>query len=505
MSEEQMDLGSMAILIDIDILLEKNLDVSILGNNLQEKSRECSSLSAGITYRGNTNNVNEPYKPLDAFSHLKNAYKALILVVPENIDELIDDYVKDPMEEDNPNVKTVTKYLTSSQLFNHTIGHCYIVWDKDQDVCGIWELCIHREKGLGLGSIFMETLLDTLTLNIPSTTLLWLIVSLNNSMFRSAVSLYTKYGFDNPFMYKNDPFTKNDWNTIGGGVQLTRRNEYIDPEDIQKEEARNEVYYIIYENINIRKNLSEKFCRINLKYNTSFGRWLSKLPKGNLTLNFDKTLTQKELGGIMTVDNIHQIQDTYAWELILDKDYETIIGTEDQVNIVEGRYTFHTHPINTILSRDLVLATPSAKDFSGFLHLALNKNAVFHSVITEEGIYILSLHPMWLTEQNFELLKKYPPYNEIVQGMEWNQMGFIQDKNVRTGDLVSRYLKKVEEQQQKILNGKPIFTVQFLYWSDIFLNKYFSVGYPTIHGECFPTERNILQFNKLYPANAVPI
>lgn len=496
-----MDLGFMALVFDIDILVNKKLDFSILANNLQEKHKKCEFLSTGSTYEENMD-----YKPLDAFSHLKDILKALILVVPDNIDLLIDDYVTDTMDEDNTNIRTVTKYLTSSQLFNHTLGHCYIVWDKEQDICGIWEICIHKEKNFGFGGIFMETLLDTLTLNIPSTALLWLAVSLQNQMFQSAVSLYTKYGFDNPFMYKNDPFTFINWNNMGGIIQLTRKNEYIDPKDIQKEEARNETYYIINENINIRKNsLSEKFCRMNLKYDISFARWLSKLPKGNLTLNPDKTLTQKELGGVMTINNIHQIQNTYGWELILDKNYETVIGTEEQVNIVEGRYTFHTHPINTIQNKDLVIAIPSAKDFVGFLSLALTKNAIFHSIITEEGIYILSLHPIWLSEQSFEVLKKKPPYNLIIQGMDWNQMGFIQDKNTPISELVPKYLLKVEEQQQKIFKGNPIFTVQFLSWYDIFINKYFSIAYPTIYGECFPTERNILEFNKLYPTYTVPI
>lgn len=491
MNYDTMDIGYTSIILDLDILV--NLDIDILKNNLRQKHNNSIFLSPGITYT-----KNESYIQIDSISNIQNAYKALILIAPDTIDTLIDD----TMEIDD--MDNVNKYIYSSDLFNHTIGHCYIIWDKDRDICGIWEVCLHNNTSIESGNYFIETLLDSLAVNIPSTTSLWIGVSLNNNIFWDIISLYTTFGFKEPFMFKNDPFTKNDWNTMGGIVQFIRKNQYIDTKNIQSEKVKTEVFYIITENRNIR-SLTTKNCSINLRFNTSFAKWLSKVPFGNLTLNHDKTLSQKELGGVLIIDNIYiNNQQKFIGELVLNTKYNTIIGTERQVNIIEGRYTFHSHPVNSI-DTNLALATPSAKDFAGFLFLALSKNAIFHSVITEEGIYIISLHPKWITEEIIKQLKSNPPYKIVQENMEWNNIGFIQNKNKLPKELIPDYLEKIQKQQLQIFLGKEIFYVQFLDWQSVLTGKDTTIWYPTINDECFITEKNITVFNKFFPSQKIPI
>jgi hypothetical protein len=108
-----------------------------------------------------------------------------------------------------------------------------------------------------------------------------------------------------------------------------------------------------------------------------------------------------------------------VWDLIVNID-SLSYGTEEEVDVPDNKYSFHTHPksiYNTPLpvpmdkitigptapSRIIKVGHPSGRDYYGTLFKMLMYDITFHTVVAPTGLYIISLNPYWI--QNSEKLK----------------------------------------------------------------------------------------------------
>lgn len=263
-------------------------------------------------------------------------------------------------------------------------------------------------------------------------------------------------------------------------------------------------------------------CTLSLSFNKNFAEWLHALPQENLTINNDGTITQKELGGVMDLTTLYedQVNKTYHWELDLDNNYHFQLGTESQVNITEGKYTFHSHPIQIIEERKLKIGMPSGADFRGFLGLALSQASVMHTVVAQEGLYIISLSNELLLYPNYiQLLENTPDlYNEVAKQFEW--INIVRDIRNLEGrqDLGDTPLYPQEiEAYVVIINTKrlsqwgqggafglpPIFNIQFFNWDQIFDYQIFQISYPKSASFCRSCVNSDKYYNELVKEYAI--
>ena len=82
-------------------------------------------------------------------------------------------------------------------------------------------------------------------------------------------------------------------------------------------------------------------------------------------------------------------------------------------------------------------------------------------------------------------------------------MGITQ-VNKTLDESIQDYYTKLQNKQNDLFNTQ-LFNVQFLGWDSVKRGQTFTIHYPLIYNECFPADRNILEFNKIFPSNAIAI
>lgn len=108
---------------------------------------------------------------------------------------------------------------------------------------------------------------------------------------------------------------------------------------------------------------------------------LKKSPFSKCTLNKNKSCTQKEIAGSLSL-----IQN----KLKLDKS-SIIYGDEEGVPIVKSFYNFHSHPKEAYEKYNVKYAIPSSQDYIGYIHSVYKHNTRCHFIAAIEGVYIISM------------------------------------------------------------------------------------------------------------------
>jgi hypothetical protein len=503
------------LFIDYDrILSPAGSKLGNMSTNLQKMSSTCDNLAMG------TNNTQAtgpllPFPPLP----LPGAatIRALILVLPT---PTVIRY--NTQSQTNPD--SVLNELNNGSQFNESLGHCYVSWDKNSNICGIFDVCLHNKfisKG-GIGTIFMNIIMDSILINFPNNTIIWAGVDIRNQNFTKVISLYAKVGFEKPFVAFKDPFG-NDYSKslVHGFVSLQRENDYVDPTDIDRKGTIDETLYMLQQYAKVTKrgdiNLSSinevkkgidsdtkfkkagTFCTIQAKFDIPFANWLSKLPMAASTLNQNGTVTQKEVGGAFWLDTpVIGSDGLYMWNIYWYKEKGINATREESVDMVIGRYNFHTHPREAYINHKVFIGFPSGQDYYAFLTATIKDSTVFHCVITLEGVYVISLLPFWANNMSelsqlitnggdelyqhvkyqFEIPKVIPPGQKAIQAAR-NYPSIIRKMELFTGK-------------------PPVYNSEFLSWGDIKSGKAINVAYPVIYSQCFATERSMEAVRKLH-------
>lgn len=67
----------------------------------------------------------------------------------------------------------------------------------------------------------------------------------------------------------------------------------------------------------------------------------------------------------------------------------TIQGDKESVNIIESKYSFHTHPLNIYKKYGVNTGFPSVDDILSVIWCSISFKSKFHIVVAVEGLYVL--------------------------------------------------------------------------------------------------------------------
>ena len=228
-----------------------------------------------------------------------------------------------------------------------------------------------------------------------------------------------------------------------------------------------------------KNNNKKKICKILC--------FFEKNTIKKLYLYLDKKY-KKEIGGIFKINNInHEILGNIYQVKI--KNHKN--GAEEDVDIIDSVYNFHTHPYNAYINHNCELGWPSLDDLKTYLYSFISYNTFFHAISTLEGIYIISIHP--------DCLNKLKSLNDIPLHLEkWIDKNLILSKenvklplgkhiknfgNINSGEQFVKYMSTKKYPKWKC----NIFSMIFLPWKILNENVYtcFAIYFPKVNGKCY--------------------
>jgi len=431
--------------------------------------------------------------------------------------------ILDAMSDNNKNnnlYQNLIETLILEPHFFQIMGFIYLVPISGKKVLTMWNVQTTFIPELPLENI-LNNFLEYALLNLPQYTLLWTILPIDTENLEQIVRSYAMVGFDKPIISDGDVF-------LTGAIDIFKHkclfnlshiNGYIPSENIDSEYVLREFNAMI---ANTNSSLENDICSLYLTYNKSFVKWLAELPQRHTTLNPDGTLSQKEIGGSMLLDNLQEDNKQYYWELNLDEKKDFVVGTEEYVNMANiGRYVFHSHPVETMESRKkggLHIGIPSGTDYFGTLMLSLSSGefVIFHSIISVEGIYIISLNQELCKSPEIiaQINKAEPTFirQQIIDNFEWLNVAKKYMKQT-DGNLnvdkthIPEYINIVsnittiifvESNIPNIPNMPKIFTVQFYTWSELSAPNFrFNIVYRKTNDICFNCDHSNIYRNEI--------
>ena len=351
-------------------------------------------------------------------------------------------------------------FIKSGTILQSSIGHCYLSWDSDIGVCGLWDVCLHKQYlGIkGWGSILLKNILFNIIMYFPSrsdiivgkftpltpntSVIIWLCVDLNNVNFVNVVGLYTKYGFKDPMLVTKDPFG-NDWGKSFPNklMSLSRKNEYILPSDIDKPSVLNDIIYLLQQSVrlfNVKqtdgmvpflsstdpiKAYPGTSCSAIYVFDNENVDLMNTFPHSSTSMNKNGSITQKEVSGQFVVISTDQDETTLSTKRIIwtvGIDTKSIAyGEEDTVDVRDVEYVFHTHPKSYYEMEHLIpyymlikdqkvmqstgVSSPSAADYLNILAHSTSKMK-WHAVLTVPGIYIIHVNKEWFKTEKGDII-----------------------------------------------------------------------------------------------------
>ena len=438
------------------------------------------------------------YDPLDYYND--TVYKGLILVVPANI--LAELQTRKTKEE-------VISILNHKAFLDSILGHVLVAYDSTRKIVELYDVCVYKASGRGTGTIIMMNVLDALLVQFPNDALIWLGVLLGPKMFEAPLKLYTRMGFSNPYITNRAPI-----GSVWGDKEilaLYRQNDYIDPDEINPEDARLLIEYVIREYQS--HVINPRTCNAYAYFKPATGRYLRSLARAASTQDISGKITQKEVAGALNLNKVVRSGESLLYEIIADK--KTIsTGEGEAVDAVAARYTYHTHPRSAYITHNVRIAWPSAQDYVGFAHSVKNFGTVFHLVVSLEGIYVIKLTKEFLDLDVIAELPKaydkirekytllYPSVMVTSLGQEVSCQVAYPGQPCTGAD----YVGIVNQDDFRIRQDIPrIFDVSFLSWEDVVRPVPFSFVFPRIFdvnnplGNCFVSSDNIDSFKANIP------
>jgi hypothetical protein len=256
---------------------------------------------------------------------------------------------------------------------------------------------------------------------------------------------YIKAGFDNPHIVDESPLSHKFGSS---GVAFSKANH--SNKKVDEMTVLNKLHYAFQQPGN-SCNIYARFTQEAIEYLKHINK-----PQGK---------NEKELAGALTVHKVVKKDNKIVFELSPDPP-SLKIGDEEEVDAVWSRYNFHTHPKKCYDNHGVERGWPSSQDFVGFL--GLDNETIFHTVVTLEGIYVISLSPEW--EGKLKDVNK----KEVMKHYD------IDHKKKITFD---QYIQEINAKKYK---GRQLFEVRYLPWKKA--NGMFPVYFAKTHDKCLPTE-----------------
>ena len=328
-------------------------------------------------------------------------------------------------------VKKKISYI-NSDIFIQTISDIfYIIYDKENKIIEIvGEIETYDQ---------LKHVLESIYVYAPSETFIW-----SGMVSRDNCNKYIKLGFDNPYIAQKSPILKYKCNSSMISFFKYNKNTKIDVNSVK-----NKLKYIT--------EIDGNTCSVNIRFTTNAIKYLKKI-------NGPKS-TNEQSGAL----SVTKVTDDMVFELGPDPN-SINSGAEEEVDAVWSRYNFHTHPPKAYKNNNVVKGWPSSQDYVGFLQL--NNHTICHTVVTMEGLYIISFSHEW---------------DKNIKNIDHNYILDDYDIDHKSDISFDQYVDKINSKTYKH-TGKKLFNVKFMLWE--MATKQFSVYYYKTNNKCLATEEN---------------
>jgi hypothetical protein len=322
------------------------------------------------------------------------------------------------------------KYVNSSSFIKNICKSYFVYYSIQKKIC---EIRNHIDPE------HITPILTSLKTYLPPTVIIWIgIIPIQEC------NTYILAGFDNPHVSNTSPL-KHTFNTTGVSFSKPNLTQKLDDSTV-----RNKLDYV--------SQKVTKVCNIYAKFTPITVDYLKEI-------NHPNKKNQKELAGSLIVNKVSKSHNKIVFEL--SPNHKSIlVGDDEQVDAVWSRYNFHTHPKKAYENHGVTRGWPSSQDYVGFL--GLDNHTIFHTVVTLEGIYIISISPEW-TGTLKNVSKKYV----------YNNYNINHKKTIS----FKQYVDQINSTKYK---GKQLFIVRYLDWNHA--SDTFPVYYAKTNDKCLATE-----------------
>ena len=336
-----------------------------------------------------------------------------------------------------PYGKERLKYIQSDYFLNNVYGFYYVFYNKKKKIMEIREH-IRNPKHL-------REVIDVIQEYLPKDVTIW-----TGLIPPEESEKYIHLGFNHPYMCHHSPLKHN---FSKQGIAFLKLNI---PEPISDTSVKNKLLYA-------KESSNKNLCELYARFSPQAIKYLQDI-------NDSTKKNQKELSGSLIVSKVVKKDDKIIFELSSDPD-SIISGVEEEVDAVWSRYNFHTHPKKAYVNHGVKRGWPSSQDYVGFIEL--NNHTIFHSVVTLEGIYVISFSPEWIGKTS-KIDKKY-----VLKHYDINHKKEIS---------FEKYVDIINKKKYK--DKSPLFIVRYMKWDDT--TKVFPIFYAKTNGSCLATDK---QFN----------
>jgi len=393
----------------------------------------------------------------------------LILIMKYNVASDIEEY---------------PEYLKDSKILQQILGHATVHVNLEKRIAGIFDVCLHDLKKSGYGSVIMSLVLSCIEHNFKNVIdTIFLGILLENVQFEKVSYLYTSVGFQDPLITDTDMLGQK----YPYELMFLTKNIHHYMNDEARIERNYHLLMDVYSNYKAKRT-----CSLFFQFDKSVIYRARLFPY--IGLDGIKGFTQpkekfREHAGAFTIVNSKREGDQTIFKLGLETIAENgglkyITGQEEEVAYVESLYCFHTHPVNAYLKYGWILATPSSPDFRAFFVRAIKGISYFHTVITVEGIYILSFSEAFISQYK----GNYASFDNI-DYRYFDKFEYPSQNRMRIGLNLE---EMVEENIQKYfvwlnsMNSENMFHVQFFYWKNLTKDTIIQIHYMNLKNACYP-------------------
>ena len=332
-------------------------------------------------------------------------------------------------------------YMNSEEFVNNINAIYYVVYNSNNKLCEIRENIDNKSH--------LKDVVKSTVSYLPADVTIWtVIITPENS------DNYIEEGFTQPYKCDKSPLGFK-FNT--SGLAFIRKNKSANDNvrsRLNHSSIKNKIKYLDIED----KNHSLK-CTLYAKFTPETVEYLKKINR--------PTDSDKELSGSLVVSKVINTDSDGKIVFELSSNPNSVIsGLEEEVDAVWSRYNFHTHPKKAYENHGVKNGWPSSQDFVGFLDL--KNHTIFHTVVTLEGVYIISLSKD-CDENINKINRKY-----ILKHYNINHLDNITPK---------QYINKVNAKKYK---GKKLFDVIYMNWNNA--TQIFPVFFEKTKGSCLVTD-----------------
>lgn len=357
---------------------------------------------------------------------------------------------------------------TSGQKIKNLKNNFYIIfiYNSSEYIEYIYYLLYKEKNGYKIGELsyiqdpsHLKLILKNISTSFLKDIILW-----SGIIQQEQYKMYIENDFNHPYKCHKSPLGHK---VIEPGIAFIWQKE--DSEELDKKSIENTINFL-EKNQFAYKNKSDSKCNIYARFTTDAINYLKKIN--------EQDTSDIEVSGSLLVKKVSDVNGRLVYELYSDPK-SVMNGEKETVDAVWSRYNFHTHPKKAYANHGVKKGWPSSQDYVGFLDL--NNHTIFHTVVTIEGLYIISISPEW--KGNTEkinrkfILKKYD----------------ISHKSEHTFQQYVDTINSIKYKHKKNL-GTRIFNVKFIPWDKA--TDIFPVFYEKTDNSCLATDK-IFDIHKL--------